>query len=126
MSKKKGKKTMSIGQQIVRDLKKLNRVIASGDSVCDHFTCNRVVLNLQPRVYTPEMVKALRKSLGMSQAIFAQFIGVAPNTLRAWEQGQNPVPGMACRFFDELKEAPEHFRKRIREASSDKALVQSE
>ena len=48
MTKEKGRKKMTMGRQIARDLKKLNRVIAKGGSVCDHFTCNRVVLNLQP------------------------------------------------------------------------------
>ena len=72
------------------------------------------------------MVKQLRKSLGMSQAIFAQFIGASASAVRSWEQGQNPVPGMACRFFDELSRNPSYFRDRLRESATDKELVQSE
>ena len=122
---KKGNR-MTIGSQIVRDLKKLNKVIARGESVCDHFTCNRVFLNLQPRDYTPEMVKEVRKILRMSQAVFAQFIGVSPSTIKSWEQGQNPIPGVACRFFDEISNDPDRWRERVRESVVDKELVQSE
>lgn len=123
--KKKGAE-MSIGTQIVRDLKKLNSVIGRGESVFDHFTCNRVVLNLQPRDYTPEMVKEVRKTLGMSQPIFAQFLGVSSSTIRSWEQGQNPVHGIACRFLDEISTNPTYWRKRLRASVVDKELVQSE
>lgn len=117
---------MTLGSQIVRDLKKLNAVVASGEGVCDKFTCNRVILNLQPRDYTPEMVKEIRRTLRMSQAIFAQFLGVSPSTIKSWEQGQNPVPGVACRFFDEINSEPERWRERVRESIVDKEFVQSE
>jgi putative transcriptional regulator len=120
---KKGAR-MTIGSQIVGDLKKLNAVIARGESVCDQFTCNRVVLNLQPRDYKPEMVKKVRKTLRMSQAIFAQFLGVSTSTVRSWEQGQNLVPGMACRFLDEINENPTYWLKRLQAAIVDKELVQ--
>ena len=122
----KKKTAASIGSQIARDLKKLNGVVKSGESVFDHFTCNRVILNLQPRDYTPEMVKDARKTLRMSQAIFAQFLGVSTSTVRSWEQGQNPVPGMACRFFDEISNNPGYWRERLRASVVDKELVQSD
>lgn len=117
---------MTIGSQIVSDLKKLNDVIARGESVCDRFTCNRVLLNIQPRDYKPEMVKEVRKTLRMSQAIFAQFLGVSTSALRSWEQGQNPVPGMACRFFDEINLDPQYWRTRLQASIVEKDLVQSE
>ena len=120
------KKNDTFGSSIVSDLKKLNSVIKSGESVFDHFTCNRVMLNLQPRDYTPEMVKDLRKMLGMSQAIFAQFLGVSTSTVQSWEQGQNPIPGMACRFLDEINENPQYWFKRIQASAIDKELIQSE
>src|SRR5579862_3336473 len=104
MTKITRKKTL--GSQMVGDLKKLNEVIARGDSVCDHFTCSRVILNLQPRDYKPEMVKEIRRILRMSQPVFAQFLGVSASAVKSWEQGANPVPGVACRFFDEIRQKP--------------------
>jgi DNA-binding transcriptional regulator YiaG len=41
---------------------------------------------------TREEFKRFRKSLDMSQAEFAIFIGLSPFAIRAWEQGKNPVP----------------------------------
>ena len=117
---------MSIGSQIARDLRKLNAVVASGKSVCDKFTCTRVVLNLQPRDYTPEMVKEVRAKLRMSQAIFAQFLGVSASTVQSWEQGQNDVPGMACRFLDEINRNPSYWHRRLRASVVDKELVASD
>jgi DNA-binding transcriptional regulator YiaG len=123
--KKRPTKT-TLGSQMVRDLKKLNEVISRGESVCDHFTCNRVILNLQPRDYTPEMVKEIRRTLRMSQPVFAQFLGASASAVKSWEQGANPVPGVACRFFDEIREKPDYWRERVRQVIVDKELVQSE
>jgi|WetSurMetagenome_2_1015567.scaffolds.fasta_scaffold686018_2 DNA-binding transcriptional regulator YiaG len=41
---------------------------------------------------TRQEFKKFRKSLNMSQAEFAIFIGLSPFAIRAWEQGKNPVP----------------------------------
>jgi DNA-binding transcriptional regulator YiaG len=124
--KRKKQQRVTGGEQMIRDLKKLNRVITRGQSVRDRFTCNRIVLKLQPRKYEPAMVKGVRKKLGMSQAIFAQFLGVSAGTVRSWEQGQNPVPGIACRFLDELDRNPAYWQERLQESAFDKELVQSE
>ena len=123
MKKKMPKKTL--GSRMVRDLKKLNAVIARGESVCDQFTCNRVVLNLQPRNYSPEMVKEIRKTLRVSQAIFAQFLGVSASSVKSWEQGQNTTPGMARRLFDEIDNDPPYWRARLQASMVGKELVQS-
>ena len=44
-------------------------------------------------------VAALRAELGLSQAKFAAFAGVSVDTVRAWEQGRNPLSGLAARFL---------------------------
>lgn len=41
-------------------------------------------------------VLALRGSLGMSQAVFAAVLNVAPKTIQSWEQG-NRIPSLAAR-----------------------------
>ena len=42
----------------------------------------------------PEL-KALRLRLGMTQAVLAQAVGVAPNTLARWERGELAISGQA-------------------------------
>lgn len=117
-----GKKT-TVGKEIVRSLKKLNQVIASGGRVTEHFTCTRVILKLEPRDYDPRMVKAVRRSLGVSQTLFAKFLGVSPSSVRSWEQGVNPVPAIACRFMDEIQACPGHWRERLLKAIVDKEVA---
>lgn len=113
----------SVGREIADRLSALNAAIDNGESIGDRFTCNRVILDLNPRDYTPQMVQKARRSLRVSQALFAQFLGVSPSAVKSWEQGSNPVPGMACRFMDEFARNPEYWKKRLRESMVDKELV---
>jgi putative transcriptional regulator len=113
-------KKKTVGQDLIQNLRELNRAIKNGESISEKFTCDRVILDLQPRDYTPAMVKRTRKLLGVSQGLFAQFLCVSAGTVKAWEQGTNPVPGIACRFFDELNRAPEHFKKVLKDSVIDK------
>lgn len=69
------------------------------------------------------MVKRSRRLLRVSQALFAQFIGVSPSSVRSWEQGANRVPGMACRFMDEVNRHPAHWRRRLHESMIDKQMA---
>jgi putative transcriptional regulator len=46
-------------------------------------------------VFKPEDVRAIRQSLGKSQAEFALLIGVSVATLRNWEQGRRVPEGPA-------------------------------
>ncbi|MBX3423420.1 MAG: hypothetical protein KF752_17825 [Pirellulaceae bacterium] len=77
------------------------------------FTCRRLVLNLEPQEYTPEQVKATRKILQLSQALFAEFLGFSRNSVCAWEQGKKSPPDAACRFMDEIQRNPDYFRRRV-------------
>ena len=61
-------------------------------------------------VYTIEPVKefdnkeirTIRMNHGMSQAVFANFMGVSKKTVEAWERGRNKPTGSACRLLDLL------------------------
>lgn len=116
-------KEKSLGQEIIGRLNALNKAVENGESISDRFTCNRVILDLNPREYTPEMVKKARQILGVSQALFAEFIGVSTSAVQSWEQGANPVPGMACRFMDEIERNPTYWRKRLKESLVDKQMA---
>lgn len=45
--------------------------------------------------YTPQRVKAIRRSLGKSQSEFALMLGVSVSTLQNWEQGRRMPEGPA-------------------------------
>lgn len=40
-----------------------------------------------PKRFTPAEIRKIRLALNASQAIFAQFLNVSPNTVESWEQG---------------------------------------
>jgi putative transcriptional regulator len=106
-------KNLSFGDEIVEGLKEFTESLESRESIGEKFTMRKIVLDLKPTTYTPQEVKQARKLLGASQAVFAEFIGVAVSTVRAWEQGGNPVTGAAARLMDEIRHDPAAWRQRL-------------
>jgi putative transcriptional regulator len=115
---KKGSVSMkdSVGVKIIEGLKEFTDALESGEKIAERFTCRTVMLDLVPLAYGPDAVKATRKLLGASQGIFAQFLGVSPKSVRAWEQGVNSPSDIACRFMDEIQRNPDFWRKRLMES----------
>lgn len=54
-----------------------------------------------------EDIKAIRKKLGFTQAVFAAVIGVSTKTVEAWETGTNQPIGPACRMISLIQFDPE-------------------
>jgi putative transcriptional regulator len=54
-----------------------------------------------------EDIKAIRKKLGFTQAVFAAVIGVSTKTVEAWETGTNQPIGSARRMISLIQFAPE-------------------
>jgi len=51
----------------------------------------------------------------LSQALFAQFLGVSIATVQAWEQGVKAPAKMACRCMDEMLRDPAQWQRRVRQ-----------
>lgn len=49
--------------------------------------------------YAPEEIRSIRLDLGMTQTLFAGFMGVSPKTVEAWEAGRNKPEGPARRIL---------------------------
>ncbi|OAI41300.1 hypothetical protein AYO40_03330 [Planctomycetaceae bacterium SCGC AG-212-D15] len=111
----------SVGDRIVQRLQGFTEALENKEVIQERFTCRRIELNLNPTPYKPAKVKKTRKLLGASQAVFAKFIGVSLNTVRAWEQGINPPNNMACRLMDEIQRNPAYFIERLRECAVQKS-----
>jgi DNA-binding transcriptional regulator YiaG len=62
-------------------------------------------------------VLTIRTSLGTSQTVFAEMLGVSVATVRAWEQGVNEPSGIAVRFLAEIRANPEYWKGRLKEAA---------
>jgi len=53
-------------------------------------------------------VKVIRKATGLTQAQFAQRIGIEVATLRNWEQGRREPTGPAKALLTAIKNDPKH------------------
>ena len=54
-----------------------------------------------------DIVRLRKDKLGVSQAVFAELINTAPQTVHAWEQGRNKPSGIALRFLRVIERRPE-------------------
>ncbi len=52
--------------------------------------------------YTNDEIRAIRNKTGLTQALFALYMGVSKKTVEAWEHGTNHPTGPACRLLSFL------------------------
>lgn len=50
-------------------------------------------------VYTSTQVKNIREKIGLTQKLFAKYIGVSTKTVEAWEAGRNKPSGPSNRLL---------------------------
>lgn len=81
----------------------------------------RVVFSApQPRKYPPERVRALREAMGMSQAMFAQVIGVSRILVQSWERGVRVPSPLAARLLDTISADPAGWLERLQSSGPPK------
>ncbi len=114
----KPKGPMNVGKELVRRLRHFNEALEKTDTLPGTLTCRTVRLHLEPKGYGADDVKKVRKLLGVSQPLFAQFAGVSVSAIRDWEQGIKPPIKSVCRIMDEIFFNPEYFKQRFRDLSS--------
>ena len=49
--------------------------------------------------FSPIEIKEIRKSTGLTQKLFAMYMGVSVKSVEAWESGKNHPDGAACRLL---------------------------
>ncbi|GAA5508404.1 helix-turn-helix domain-containing protein [Novipirellula caenicola] len=112
------KKQESVGGEMVDRLRRFTEKLDAIDNVSDLpevLTVRRVKLNLRPQDFSGEEVKQIRNQLRVSQAVFAEFLGVSVRSLQDWEQGQSVVSGPTCRLLEEISRDFPSWSKRLRE-----------
>lgn len=107
------RKTKTFGDDIIDRLTELVEVLERKEPIAEHFACRKVARSASSAAIAPQHVKRLRRSLRVSQTLFAKFLGVSASTVRAWEQGSVVPNDMACRFMDEIARDPQHWAKRF-------------
>jgi len=104
---------VDVGDKILKRLGGFVEALAKKEPISERFTCRTVELKLEPQAYSPALVKQTREILGVSQALFAQFLGASVKTVSAWERGAKTPNDMACRFMDEIRLDPKYWRGRL-------------
>lgn len=66
-----------------------------------------VTLSIEPvESFTPDEIKKIRNSTGLTQVLFARYLGVSVKTVEAWEAGRNHPEGAACRLLSMTQSDP--------------------
>lgn len=57
--------------------------------------------------FTSDEIKTIRALTGLTQVLFARFMGVSVKTVEAWEAGRNQPDGAARRLLSITRSNPE-------------------
>ena len=110
------RRASSVGAEILEALEEVREALESGEPLERRFTVRSYRFDFAAREYRPDDVRSVRQLLGLSQPLFADFLGVDASTVRSWEQGTRPPSPIARRFMDEVALNPDYWRTRLREA----------
>jgi len=118
--KKKPAQVTPAGAKILGALNEFRDALNEGGKLEDQFTVRTVELDLHATTYQASDVKDARRILGLSQPLFAKFLGVNLSTVRSWEHGINTPSPLATRFLDEIRTSPRHWKARLKQMITDK------
>ena len=54
----------------------------------------------QKKTFLPEEVLLIRTKNRLSQAVFAELLGIGKTTVQQWERGEKKPSGAACKLLD--------------------------
>ncbi|MBQ4481818.1 MAG: helix-turn-helix domain-containing protein [Lachnospiraceae bacterium] len=63
----------------------------------------RTLMIAPVKKYSNDEIKAIRNRAGMTQTVFANYMGVSKKTVEAWELGRTHLTGPAYRLLDILE-----------------------
>ena len=65
------------------------------------------ILTVEPvESFRPDEIRSIRNSTGLTQIMFAKYMGVSVKTVEAWEAGRNHPEGTACRLLAMTRSDP--------------------
>jgi len=67
----------------------------------------KTTLTITPvETFSAQEIKQIRNQTGLSQNLFARYMGVSVKTVEAWESGRNHPEGTACRMLSLTQNDP--------------------
>jgi putative transcriptional regulator len=104
--RKRKARTNVLGGELLESARQALHAATTGDMT--GVTIREVEI-AEPGQYRPADVKALRRSIGASQRVFAEILGVSKELAAQWEYGiRQPAP-LARRLMDKVKDDPAGF-----------------
>jgi len=102
-----------VADEIMVGMREIERMLDEGKTPEQMFTVKTVEIP-EPGLYRGKQVRALRETLGVSQAIFAHLLGVSVILVKSWERGAREPSPMARRLMDTIKADPSRWLATIR------------
>jgi putative transcriptional regulator len=103
-----------VADEIMSGMRELERMMDQGKTPEQMFTVRTIEVP-EPRVYGARQIRALRKSLGVSQGVFAHLLGVSVILVKSWERGVREPSPLARRLLDTIKASPSDWLATVRE-----------
>ncbi len=100
-------------REMVDDLHAVCDAVESGIPLERVATVRAVRVRVEIPTPSPDEIRAIRDSLGLSQAGFADFLGAGLNTVRSWELGRREPSALARRLLGAIRDDPAYWRGRL-------------
>lgn len=107
------KRKQTLGRQIISELKEFHATLKAGTPLREKYTVRTARTIPEPGEYRAADVQRLREMVGVSQAAFANMLGVSAALVRSWECGQRKPAPIARRLLDLIRENPASWRAMI-------------
>lgn len=108
-----GPKRDDVANRTISRLAKFTSALESGKQISEVYSLRKIVLNIELEPLSANEIKALRKMLRVSQAVFARFLNVSVSAVQKWERGQKP-DGAACRLLDDMFHHQDYWAERFK------------
>jgi DNA-binding transcriptional regulator YiaG len=105
-----------VAEDLIHGMQSLIDDMQSGKGI----TVREVSIELSIPDLIPEEVRAIRDSLGLSQTLFAEFLGASASAVRSWERGAKIPTPMARRFLDSIRVDPEYWLAKVQASMTTK------
>jgi putative transcriptional regulator len=73
----------------------------------EHINLRTTEIPAPPKPLKPAEIRRIRLALNASQALFARFLNVSPNTIESWEQGARRPYHAALKLLTIAKKNPQ-------------------
>lgn len=119
MSLKSAKKIKRprVADEIMSGMRELEQMLDQGKSPAEVFTVRTIEIPA-PHPYRAAQIRKLRNSLGVSQTVFAQLLGVSSILVKSWERGVREPNLMARRLLDTIKADPSRWLATIKDVAA--------